>query len=123
MNKKTVLLVEDDELIRKSLKLILEKEHGYDVIDFPDGPTAIKTISEKEPQIDAAILDIVMHGHGGTVREHLRANPKYEQTFIIYYSGLDENQLDNEILVGAYFVNKDKGSVKQVCKLLKELLD
>lgn len=122
MQKKTVLLVEDDELLRRSLKIVLETSYDFKVIDMPNGMHAIRMLSEKKPHIDAAILDIVMPGHGGSVRDYLRKTPEYRNMLITYYTGLDQEEIDNKILEGAYYINKEKGSVKQVGEILKRLL-
>ena len=98
MSKKTILLVDDDEVIRQGLKAIIETETEYNVIDVSSGSGAIAILSARKPQIDAAILDIVMQGHGGSVGDYLRKTPDYKNTVIIYYSGLDKNQFDNKIL-------------------------
>lgn len=123
MDKKTILLVDDDSLIRQGLKAVLETEYGYEVIEAPNGASALAILSARKPPIDAAILDIVMAGHGGSVRDYLNKDPQYKDTLIIYYSGLDKNQFDNKILEGAYYVNKEKGGIKQVAELLKKLLE
>ncbi len=123
MDKKTVLLVEDDELIRKSLKVTIETDCSYTVIDFPDGTVAIKALSEKKLQIDAAVLDIVMHGHGGSIRDYLKKTPEYSNTLIIFYTGLEKQEFDNRILQGAHYLSKEKATVKQVGEILKKLLE
>lgn len=123
MDKKTILLIDDDEIIREGLKTVLQKEYGHEVIDFTSGAQAVAEISAQKPHIDAAILDIVMPGHGGSVGDYLKKTPEYKDTLIIYYSGLDKRQFDNKILEGAFYINKEEGSTKQVGEILKKLLE
>ena len=55
--KPTVLLADDEEDIRASLKMILEYE-GYLTLEAASGPDALRRIEESRP--DAVILDIKM---------------------------------------------------------------
>ncbi|MEF9426506.1 MAG: response regulator [Candidatus Mariimomonas ferrooxydans] len=57
----TVLVAEDDETVRSSLKLIL-KEYGYTVIEAGDGAEAIKKFMENKEKIQLLVLDVVMPG-------------------------------------------------------------
>ena len=122
MSKKTILLVDDDNLIRQGLKAIIEANTDYEIIEFSSGVSVIAMLSAKKPHIDAAILDIVMPGHGGSVGNYLKKTPDYKDTVIIYYSGLDKNQFDNKILEGAYYINKEEGGMQQVAEILTRLL-
>ena len=127
MDKKIILIVEDDNELREALKTILEAGCGYKVFDASNGKNAIALLSAKKPHIDAAILDMVMVGHGGTVRDYLKENPQYEQIPIIFHTGLTKEQFDNKILEGAHYVHKEfgkqTGSIAKIIELLKEFLD
>ena len=122
MDKKTVLLADDDNLIRLSLKTILETNYGYEVIEATSGISAVAMLSSKKPHIDAAVLDIVMAGHGGSVGDYLKKTPEYSDVLIIYYSGLDKNQFDNKILEGAIYIHKESGGFKKIGETLQEHL-
>ena len=122
MSKKTILLVDDDNLIRQGLKAIIEANTDYEIIEFSSGVNATAMLSAKKPHIDAAVLDIVMPGHGGSVGAYLKKTPDYKDTVIIYYSGLDKNQFDNKILEGAYYIDKEEGGMQQVAEILTRLL-
>ena len=52
-----VLVVDDEQAIRESLRMILEFE-GYRVDEAPDGATALRHVAERRP--DAMLLDIKM---------------------------------------------------------------
>lgn len=56
-NPATVLIVDDEESIRESLKMILEHE-GYEVLEAAGGHEALTKIKSKSP--DAVMLDIKM---------------------------------------------------------------
>jgi len=70
MARPVVLVVDDDPGVRESFRLILE-DH-YDVIDVPDGPTALDTVRASE--IDLVLLDIRLPGMDGIeVLERIKA--------------------------------------------------
>ena len=119
MDKKTVLIVEDNNEIREALKTILETGHGYEVLASPNGASAIATLGFKKPHIDIAILDIVMKGHGGSVKDYLKKNPQYEQVPIIFHTGLTKEGFDNKILEGAHYIHKESGSIEKILEILK----
>jgi two-component system alkaline phosphatase synthesis response regulator PhoP len=56
---KTVLVVDDEEDIRNSVKMILEV-NGYKVITATDGDDALKILKQETP--DLILLDIMMPG-------------------------------------------------------------
>ena len=62
--EETILLAEDDPLVREFNKSVLE-EAGYLVICAEDGEEAVRLFQEHREEIDLAVLDIVMPGLGG----------------------------------------------------------
>lgn len=56
----TVLVVDDDELVRSTTKTLVS-ELGYQALEADDGPSAI-TVLEKNPDIRLLFTDIVMPG-------------------------------------------------------------
>src|SRR2546425_3799606 len=65
-----VLVVDDDPGIRESFRLILE-DH-YDVVDVPDGPSALDVVHAS--QVDLVLLDIRLTGMDGIeVLERIKA--------------------------------------------------
>jgi PAS domain S-box-containing protein len=59
-----ILLVEDDDAVRNSTKLLL-KEFGYNVIEAIDGKQAVKLFIENKDNIHLVITDIIMPGQSG----------------------------------------------------------
>ena len=122
MCKKTVLLVEDSATVRQAEKKALETKGGYEVLEFPDGATATATLTARKPHIDAAVLDIVMMGHGGSIKDYLRKIPEYKEIPILFHTSLVKEQFDNRILEGAHYVQKGRDSIMQVVGILKGLV-
>src|SRR2546422_9133812 len=70
MGRPAVLVVDDDPGVRESFRLILE-DH-YDVVDVPDGPSALDVV--RASQVDLVLLDIRMTGMDGIeVLERIKA--------------------------------------------------
>ncbi len=69
-----LLIVDDEEAIRKSLQLVLETQ-DHDVHLAADGPTALQMLSSAEPSFDCVILDYSMpEMNGWEVLQSMRFN-------------------------------------------------
>ena len=87
VGRETVLLVEDEDAVRRLARLSLER-HGYNVLEAAGGEEAI-LLSETYPgPIDVLVTDVVMAGmHGGEVSERLRASrPTLKVLFMSGYN-------------------------------------
>jgi two-component system, cell cycle sensor histidine kinase and response regulator CckA len=60
----TILLVEDEEMVRRAGRRILEK-HGYRVIQAADGAEALQLLRERGREIALVVSDVVMPRMGG----------------------------------------------------------
>ncbi|MDH3346693.1 MAG: diguanylate cyclase [Desulfobulbaceae bacterium] len=101
----SILIVDDDEVIRLFLRQFLEGE-GYHVAEAADGEEGLKKIAEKE--FDLVILDIAMPGlEGPTVCE--RINTLYSHPPPV----LMVTALDNEQVVDRSF---GAGAMDYICK-------
>jgi excisionase family DNA binding protein len=81
-----VLLVDDEESIRKLLSRMLES--AYDVEVAPDGETAMRLLREPDAHYDLLISDLNMPGIDGLmlIREAQRINPALAAIVITGYS-------------------------------------
>jgi PAS domain S-box-containing protein len=87
-NGELILIVDDEEAIRKITRWTLEK-HGYQVLTAPNGEEALKFYAKNKEEIAVVLTDMmmpVMDG-GSTVRALLEINPQQK---IIVTSGLLE---------------------------------
>lgn len=60
----TILVIDDEEQLRKLCSEILEKA-GYRVITAPDGNSGVEIYREKQSEISLVILDMIMPGISG----------------------------------------------------------
>lgn len=85
----TVLVVEDDRMVRELAIKILQK-YGYKVLEAQDGQAAIEIGKQHEGPIDLMLTDVVMPGMSGRILavefENLR--PKIK---VVYMSGYTDN--------------------------------
>ena len=64
VGKETILLVDDEEMIRDLGSKILERA-GYKVITAQNGEQAVATYRNRRDEIDLVMLDLIMPGMGG----------------------------------------------------------
>lgn len=70
--KETLLLVEDDDMVRNLLANLL-REFGYQVHEATDGDEALKRFAATENTLDLVITDMIMPGKSGAeVAENIR---------------------------------------------------
>ena len=95
-NGGVVLLTEDNEQIRKGVKLKLE-HLGFEVLEAKDGFGALEAHSEMLGDLDLIMMDIDLPGLNG--RECLqKLREKGETAPAIFMTGLSPNQIDGVVL-------------------------
>ena len=75
MIEKKILIVDDEEIVRRVLRGLLEKE-GYEVIEAEDGGAGVELAKKEDP--DVILMDLTMPGMGGL--EACRLLKKDEKT-------------------------------------------
>ncbi len=89
-----ILVVDDEELVRKTVHLILRKE-GYEVEAVGDGDAAVAAVRERKP--DLVILDLVMPGKTGVeVLRELRA--MHAELAVVILTAFPDAGLATEVL-------------------------
>jgi CheY-like chemotaxis protein len=88
MSRKTVLLVDDDEVFVEAVSAILESR--YEVRTASNGTEAMKSVQEFRP--DLIVLDVMMDhiSEGFDVARKLRTNDDTKEIPIIMLTGVDE---------------------------------
>lgn len=105
-HRKTILLADDDELIRKALQVQLE-HHGYQVIQASNGKMAISLFLDRQETIDLSILDVVMpQRNGKEVYDVIRKNNPAAK--VLFISGNTGNIVTDDMISqeGLHFMQK-----------------
>ena len=88
---KTVLLVEDDPLMRSVTRQMLE-DHGYSVVEAEDGNSALERL-RANGSVHVALTDVVMRGMSGPdLAVHIVKS--YPSTKVVFMSGYTGELLD-----------------------------
>lgn len=123
--KPTVLLVDDEYLMRHSNKMMLERLYGFEVIAV-DQCANFEEIFSDNPQIDAVISDYNMNGkNGDEVIAECRSYEGCADLPAILLSGNDSETraaLDAKGLTNVTVCDKASGGIKQAAEVLKSLL-
>jgi len=84
----TILLVEDDEIMRSLTRQLLQ-EHGYAVVEADDGKSALEWVESHPGPIDLLLTDVVMRRMSGPeLVERLSAShPNLKVVFMSGYTG------------------------------------
>jgi signal transduction histidine kinase len=95
----TVLVVEDEDLLREVTKRILEK-HGYAVLACSSGPEAIELVRHHESDVDLLLTDVFMPKMLGTEVAQ-KIHDLIPELRILYMSGYAQpvlgSTLDNDV--------------------------
>lgn len=117
----TVLLVEDQALVREVMRAALE-ELGYQVLDAADGLEA-ESVFAANPQVDLLLTDVVLPRKGGCELAVALQKEKPELK-LIYMSGhtlkslMEREGLSKE----AHFINKPV-SIDELAQTVRQALD
>jgi two-component system cell cycle sensor histidine kinase/response regulator CckA len=88
----TILLVEDEEAVRKLASTILQN-NGYKVLEAGNGEEALHIAYEQPPQsIDLMLTDVVMPGMSGSQLTE-RVKPTQPAMKVLYMSGYTDNAI------------------------------
>jgi signal transduction histidine kinase/CheY-like chemotaxis protein len=120
--KETILLVEDEEILREWVKEIL-REYDYQVVEASNGVDALKVWEAREGKIDLLLTDMVMpEGLSGTeLAKQLRAHDP--ELKVIYTSGYSAEIMGQDAdLRDAPFLPKPYAA-PQLVRLVRECLD
>jgi len=87
----TLLLVEDEELVRKVVARVLDRA-GYHVLVAGAGAEALAMCEDLRTPIDALVTDIVMPGMGGKeLATHIAA--RYPDIKILFMTGYTDDEI------------------------------
>jgi CheY-like chemotaxis protein len=119
--QKTILVVDDDKSLVKSLKYRLEKR-GFSIYVAYDGKGALETVKSHPP--DLVLLDIVMPEMDGyEVMKALKRKPDTTKIPIVVMTGMENNdgRVKSLSVGAAEFLNKSSGFDK-LLKAIESIL-
>ncbi|MGQ9510037.1 MAG: ATP-binding protein, partial [Thermodesulfobacteriota bacterium] len=118
----TVLVVEDEEVVRK-LAVRLLKRQGYRVLEAPDGGQAFLLCEKYSAPIHLILTDVVMPGMSG--RElYERLKVIHPDARVLYMSGYTDNAIIHHGVMeeGIDFIQKPF-SLEALARKVREVLD
>jgi len=90
-DQKKILIIDDEEDIRKMLKIRLEQE-GFTIVQASDGDIGAKTAEQEVP--DIIVMDIMMPNVDGySCLKEVRSLPKTKDIPILMLSGKEEEKV------------------------------
>ncbi|MBB4141983.1 cell cycle histidine kinase CckA [Rhizobium rhizoryzae] len=121
-NSAVVLLVEDEEAVRRGGKRMLETR-GYTVHEAGSGTEALEIMEELEGKVDIVVSDVVMpEMDGPSLLRELRKS--YPDLKFIFVSGYAEDAFAKNLPADAKFGFLPKPfSLKQLAVAVREMLD
>ena len=106
MDKKIVLLVDDDADIAKMLKIRMESE-GHEFMYAEDGKALLEILNIKKPNV--ILLDIMLPNMDGySVLREMRKNEKYVDIPVIILSAKEKKKVGDLFVLEkiAFFIEK-----------------
>jgi CheY-like chemotaxis protein len=123
MDKKRILLVDDDISFTRMMKLNLERSGSYEIRIENTGSQAVATAREYKPHL--ILLDVIMpEVDGGDVAAMLKDDPFLKDTPVVFLTALvsgEENASGGLIRSGYRFIGK-LASEKEMLQCIEENL-
>ncbi|CAN5870326.1 N/A [soil metagenome] len=119
-DKKTILLAEDDDSMRRLLEVILKK-NDFEILAAEDGLQAMKLAFEN--RIDAVVADAIMPGLTGyDLCRMLKKRADKKDVPVIILSGLGTNESESAKCSADAFLSKTPRLKDELIETLKKLL-
>jgi DNA-binding NarL/FixJ family response regulator len=117
----TLLLVDDHELVRSGLRLLLESSLGHKVMEASSGPEALDILRSK--RFDVALLDVRMPGRDGlwTLEQIRTLIPDLPVLMLSTYD--DEDSIRGSLERGAAGYLLKEAGVAQVAEAIETAFD
>ena len=122
MDKKKVLIVEDDAVLVNALTLALEDE-GYDILVATDGEEAERVVLKEVP--DLILLDLLLPIKSGfEVLKVVRGNPDTKDISVVILTNFEqETSIDEGMRLGAKdYIVKANIDIKDIPGIVKKYM-
>lgn len=117
-----IILFDDDERLRASMKMLLDGMEGYQVVgDFGNADHADDTVKKMQP--DIAIMDIDMPGVDGIKGLELIKKTKPEIAIIMHTVFEDDDRLFRSLCAGASGYLLKNSSFTQIIGAIEDVLN
>ena len=124
-NNKTIILVEDDQIILRMYSKKFAKE-GFKVIQAADGEAGWQAIQGTSPKPDVALLDIMLPKMNGfELLEKIKASDTLKEMPVILLTNLGSGPIDKEKgrkLGAALYLIKSELTPAQVVEQVKGVI-
>jgi len=119
---KTILVVEDEEMVRQLVCTVLE-EAGYLTLSAETPSKALELVRRRQEAIDLLVTDVVMPGmHGPALAEILR--PLVPGMRVLYISGYSENDFSDQGVIDPNLdLLKKPFTQEALIRKIREVLD
>ena len=118
----TILLVEDEEMLRKLARQTLTM-YGYQVLDAANGESAVSLCKDHQGPIDLVLTDVIMPGMSGreVADRLLDLRP---ETRVLFMSGYADDAIVHQGVLdeAANFIQKPFGP-DSLARMVREVLD
>jgi CheY-like chemotaxis protein len=120
--KETILLVDDEELIRSFASKLLEN-HGYTVLTAEDGLEALEVFRRERERISLVLLDLIMPRMGGKAcfEELLRMDPGLKVLISSGYS--QDGGREDYVAAGARAFLTKPYAAQELLSMVRRALD
>mgnify|MGYP001616837863 CR=1 FL=1 len=121
MDKKRVLVVDDDVDIAKMLKVRIEAE-GYEFMNVMDGKEMFEVLNIKKP--DVILLDIMLPNMDGySVLREMRKHEEYANIPVIILSAKEKKKVGDLFILEkiAFFIEKPFNT-KELLEKIREVI-
>lgn len=120
LEKKKILLAEDDDSMRRFIEIILKKA-GYEILTAEDGLAAMPMAFEND--IDAVVADAIMPNLSGyDLCRMIRGNAEKKQVPLIILSGMTKEFSNESKNIADIFLVKDTNLKENLISALQKLL-
>jgi PAS domain S-box-containing protein len=118
----TVLLVEDDGVVRDIARAMLE-QNGYKIIVASSGEEALKMIEDYGSPIDLLLTDVIMPGMNGK-ELYTRLLDSHQETAVLFMSGYTDNIISSQSILDRHvnFIEKPF-SIEGLTSMVRSVLD
>jgi two-component system cell cycle sensor histidine kinase/response regulator CckA len=118
--RETILIVEDEEAVRRLMSAALE-QGGYQVLIAADGMEALKIVSSHEGRIDLLVTDLAMPGMNGTELAR-KVKERLHGTEVLFISGYAEELRQSGEIDDSRFLQKPF-TPQALARKVREILD